>query len=1298
MEVDVKQTFVIEATELLQDMESALLRLEGAPDDEDTINALFRAAHTIKGSAGIVGVESVERFTHKVESLMEKVRQGEIRITGDLIGLLLKCRDYIANLVELVPSGEDNALSREMQSVERSLLDRLSEQIGKGAGISTGKGKELLAENEEKEEEILTGNKVGTENWHISLRLSRNVLRDGMDPISFISYLSKLGEIVHIATLHDAIPASDKMDPEEFYLGFEIDFRSAFDKKTIDDVFEFVREDSNIRILPPQSSIESYIQLIRDLPEDPLRLGDLLVKGGALTPSELEQALQEQNRILMASETVRAEHNIPAIGEILVNDGMVSSEVVDAALEKQKKVREIKAQEARTIRVDTNKLDQLVNLVGELVIANANIGQQAHRIQDSGLSESSSGMSRLVEEIRDKAMQVRMMPINEVFSRFQRVVRDICHDTGKDIELLITGGDTEVDKTIVEKISDPLMHLVRNSADHGIEQPDIRIAKGKPGKGTIRLNAYNDAGSIVIEVSDDGGGLSREKILKKALERGLVSQDHSLSDNELFRLIFEPGFSTAEQVTKVSGRGVGMDVVRRNIEALRGSVDVESGENTGTTVRIRLPLTLAIIDGFMVGVGGASYVIPLDMVVECIELSEQDRKAEERRNYVNLRGEVLPYIRLRDVFCTLNNRTVFENIVVVRYAGQKTGLVVDELFGEVQAVIKTLGRMYRDVEGISGATIMGDGTVALILDIPKLVRFGRKKEERMLKNMKVGLRLGLGFALVLVLMIAIIFTGIRNMSAIQEHMDTIVKVNNARASMISEMLGSVREVAIAMRNMLLVKDMDKRQEQKKRIDERRAEFNDNFKKVEDSIMADDTKGHEIIAKITADRDAARPLNNRVIELALSGGKDGESVDLMDRESRPATRKWIDTLVELVKHNEDRSKMRYEQSVSAYNSARTLMFTLGGIAIVLAIVIAMFLTRSITLPLGEGVNVMNQLAQGDLRVRIEVKSKDELGQLLTAMKNMVEKLTAIVGDVKSASDNVASGSQELSSGAQQISQGATEQAASIEETSSSMEEMTSNIKQNSDNSHQTEKIAQKSANDAIEGGKAVSETVGAMKEIAGKITIIEEIARQTNLLALNAAIEAARAGEHGKGFAVVASEVRKLAERSQTAAGEISHLSSSSVQIAEKAGEMLAKLVPDIQKTAELVQEISAASREQDSGAGQINQAIQQLDQVIQQNAGAAEELASTSEELASQADLLQTSMSFFKTEESGAARTTARVLRKPEHRVAVAHIGHEIKKVEGPKGPKAIVGKRGAALDMGEAGKGDEGDKEFEKY
>ncbi len=719
----VLQTFLIECTELLKEMEDSLLQLENSPDDEDIINALFRAAHTIKGSSGIVGIDNVERFTHTVENVLEHVRQGGIKVTIDLIELLLKCRDHIVNLVEIATSDEPE--SRSIQLTENGLLKDLRNYLD----IKTDRQPEDTCEKPVSEDASIIsssgssgGKIVENSNWHISLRFGRDVLRNGMDPLSFIHYLSRLGEIVSLTTITDAMPHADKMDPESCYLGFEIDFSSEFDKQSIEDVFEFVRDDCDICILPPHSKVDEYINLINNLPETPLKLGDILIKGGCLTRSELEEALEMQSMETVSCAAKKPDGPKQRIGEILVNEGMVHPPVVDAALEKQKTQREIKAREAKTIRVDTNKLDQLLNLVGELVISNANINQHARRIGDINLLESTSVLSRLVEDIRDRAMQVRMVPIGEIFSRFHRVIRDISRDSNKDIELVINGGDTELDKNLTEKINDPLMHLVRNAADHGIEDPDVRVARGKPKRGTVRLNAYNDTGSIVIEITDDGGGLNRDKIIQKAIECGIAGTGQTLSDKEIYKLIFEAGFSTAEKVTKVSGRGVGMDVVRRNIEALRGSVDVESQEGIGTAVSIRLPLTLAIIDGFMVGVGASSYIIPLDMVAECIEQSEAEREVAHKRNYVNLRGEVLPYLHLRNLFGENGKDVKHENIVVVQSAGQRLGLVVDELHGEVQAVIKSLGSVYRDVLGVSGATILGDGTVALILDIPSLVK------------------------------------------------------------------------------------------------------------------------------------------------------------------------------------------------------------------------------------------------------------------------------------------------------------------------------------------------------------------------------------------------------------------------------------------------------------------------------------------------------------------------------------------------------------------------------------------------
>jgi methyl-accepting chemotaxis protein len=561
----------------------------------------------------------------------------------------------------------------------------------------------------------------------------------------------------------------------------------------------------------------------------------------------------------------------------------------------------------------------------------------------------------------------------------------------------------------------------------------------------------------------------------------------------------------------------------------------------------------------------------------------------------------------------------------------------------------------------------------------------------MFANMKIGKRMTLGFGLLLVIIVMMIWEGVSGMGKIQGNLDRIVKVNNVRIDMLNDAKNNMDEININIRNIIISNNPEKQREYQQRIVKFREGYGAQFKKVEEMTSKDDKKALEIIARIKEEIAVAAPLNNRLLDLATSS-KNAEAGTLLSTEAAPAARKITTSIEELIQHNIERSKMRFEEAVKEYTSSRNNMFGLGAGALLIAIFTAFFLTRGIVRPLTEAVGIANRLAAGDLTVEVEVKSKDETGQLLEAIKNMVDKLKQVVGDVMSAADNVSSGSQELSSTAQQMSQGATEQAASAEEISSSMEEMASSIRQNTDNAMQTEKISIKSSVDAKEGGKAVIETVAAMKEIATKISIIEEIARQTNLLALNAAIEAARAGEHGKGFAVVASEVRKLAERSQSAAGEISGLSTRSVAIAEQAGEMLTRMVPDIQRTAELVQEITASSKEQDTGAEQINKAIQQLDQVIQQNASASEEMASTSEELSSQAEQLSDAVAFFKIDSGGHSRAPRQQAASQGKRVQIAHAG-----VKGKVAPAKRTSGGGINLQLGQAGP-DHLDDEFEKF
>ena len=469
-----------------------------------------------------------------------------------------------------------------------------------------------------------------------------------------------------------------------------------------------MQDSSQIVILPPQRRIVEFLEQIEALHGNVDRIGEILVACGSVTANELAQALKEQKR----NESAKR------LGEILIEQGAVPPTVVEAAVRKQTHAEERKSVESKTVKVPADRLDALIDRVGELVIAGVGTHSQIGRLAHPELLESADALLSLVEDIRDMALRLRMVAIGEVFSRFPRVVRDVSMELGKEIELVIHGAEAELDKSMVDKIGDPLMHLVRNAMDHGIESVEVRRARGKPAHGTVELNAYHESGSINIEVKDDGGGLDRDRILKKAIEQGMVSPDAILSDQEVFRLVLAPGFSTAEKITELSGRGVGMDVVRSNVEALRGTLDIESTPGQGTTMRLCLPLTLAIIDGFHVGVGLSHFIIPLDLVIECLELPPDIGDAA----YFEQRGEPLPFIRLREVFREAGPAHPRPRVVVVRFGSRRAGLAVDRIHGKCQAVIKPLGPLFAEVPAVSGSTIIGNGEVGMILDVPALVR------------------------------------------------------------------------------------------------------------------------------------------------------------------------------------------------------------------------------------------------------------------------------------------------------------------------------------------------------------------------------------------------------------------------------------------------------------------------------------------------------------------------------------------------------------------------------------------------
>ncbi|MEN9382900.1 MAG: hypothetical protein RL323_43 [Pseudomonadota bacterium] len=694
-----RDAFLEEAAIMLAELEEALLSMTDDPSTE-TVNAAFRAAHTIKGSAGLFGFDRVVAFTHEVEALLDRMRSGKQSVDAAAINLLLACRDQIERLLRELSDGTDPA-------VNSAESQRLIGDLKAIMGVVSAAAPVVAAAPPAAAGMRADG---GQPEWIVWVKFGPETFTDGFDPAAFLRYMAQLGEVMDTDALVDEVPLLDDIDAERCALGFVARLRTTADKQAIENVFEFVADSVQLRLVPSPFHIEHMKVLLSEVENDPGRLGETLVRIGAITRNELSQAL-----------VVQAASPDAKLGEILAEQKLAPEPIVQAVVQKQGQLREKKTEESRFIRVSAEKLDELISLIGELVIGVSAARIVANKREDADMLEVAERLEQLVEGARDHSLRLRMVPVGDTFSRFKRIVHDVSKSLGKDVDLVITGGDTELDKSMVEQIVDPLTHLVRNALDHGMETPSERSAASKSAKGRIGLNAYHDAGAIVIEVSDDGRGLSRERILAKAAEKGLIQPDVYLPDPQVWNLIFLPGFSTAEKVTDISGRGVGMDVVRRNIESLRGEVTLLSQTGQGSTVQIRLPLTLAIIDGFLIEVAGSTFVLPLDGVEECIEVPERGRDMLTPAGYFELRGHVIPLLDLARHFGLNGERHNRGSLVVVRHGSRRVGVRVDKLLGEHQTVIKPLGRLFNRMRCISGSTILGSGAVALILDIGALL-------------------------------------------------------------------------------------------------------------------------------------------------------------------------------------------------------------------------------------------------------------------------------------------------------------------------------------------------------------------------------------------------------------------------------------------------------------------------------------------------------------------------------------------------------------------------------------------------
>lgn len=669
MSVDLSQfhqIFFEESFEGLDVMESELLEMDLTDVSDETVNTIFRAAHSIKGGAGTFGFMPISEFTHVVETLLDEIRSGQRAMQANFVDLFLQSVDCLRGMLSDMQSGNEPEAERPAQ------LRKEFEAILNMVAVSP---------------ESEGDSETSVEGWLIDMRPHRDLLLTGNEPFRMFRELREIVGDKHLEVIahYDDVPDISGLTPEECFLRWNLKVTTAVPLEEIKAVFEWVEDECDLQY-------------------------------SALDDATYTEAASDSE----ASELVVSD----AGKETLVSVDKPEASVSEADVKVVKPVK--KQAESSSIRVSIDKVDSLINMVGELVITQSMLGELGSNFDMSCLAKLQEGLSQLEQntrELQESVMKIRMMPISFAFSRFPRLVRDLGNQLDKKVNLVTLGEQTELDKTVMEKISDPLVHLVRNSMDHGLETTPDRLAAGKAEEGTITLNAYHQGGNIVIEVSDDGAGLDEEKILRKAVEKKLVPEKNNLTPEEIHQLVFLPGFSTADAVSDISGRGVGMDVVRKNIQGLNGTIEVRSQQNKGSTFIIRLPLTLAILDGQLVQVCNETYIFPLVSIVESIQISRSSLNRVTAGQYVmQLRDEYIPIVCLDQVFSLREQDDSSENLMLVVVEGdtEKIGIVVDDLLGQQQVVIKSLEQNYKKVSGISGATILGDGTVALIIDISSI--------------------------------------------------------------------------------------------------------------------------------------------------------------------------------------------------------------------------------------------------------------------------------------------------------------------------------------------------------------------------------------------------------------------------------------------------------------------------------------------------------------------------------------------------------------------------------------------------